>query len=295
MNPKRRDRTRVFVSYSHADAGYLARLKVHLRPFERLELVDVWSDSRIQAGQDWHAEIEEAIACAGVAILLVSADFLASDFVADNELPRLLAMSQHEGMRIIPVILKPCAYLDIPELEKFQAINDPKHPLIELQEADRERLWLKVAKAAKDAIPEKSMALQEELHLQEQSDFWFDEELVILAEEINNPTVVRNYIVYSYGHLDTLAYMKDAREILQRTPAGKQILSHVRMRLLEAGWEGDGIIQLMWLPPFLDAGVQDSFGLCVWHVKQRNNGTSWLASPIPLPFKRLLEQNTSLK
>lgn len=292
MSPEKQARNQIFVSYSHADADYLARLKVHLRPFERLGLVDVWSDTRIHAGQQWRNEIREAIAHAGAAILLISADFLASDYIINNELPPLLNLSHGKGMSIIPVILKPCAYLDIPELASFQAINDPKDPLIALQEVDRERLWLEVAKKAKDAISETSVKLPEEPSPRDQSGiFGFDDELIVLAEEISNPAVIHEYIVYNYEHLDTLAYMRDAREILQRVPEGEQILDNVRERLLQAGWEGDGNIQLLWLPPFLGAGVQDSFGVCVWHVKQRNNGTSWLASPVPLPFDLLLEQN----
>ena len=92
-------RTQVFVSYSHVDSEYLARLRVHLRPFERKNLVDVWSDAKVKAGQRWRKEIEDAIGRAAVAILLVSADFLASDFVAENELPPLLKAAQGEGDR----------------------------------------------------------------------------------------------------------------------------------------------------------------------------------------------------
>ena len=83
-------RSQVFVSYSHADAEHLQRLRVHLRPFERAGLVDVWADTRLRPGQRWRQEIELALERAAVSILLVSADFLASDFVADNELPPLL-------------------------------------------------------------------------------------------------------------------------------------------------------------------------------------------------------------
>src|SRR5713101_5676457 len=101
-------RTQVFVSYSHADSEHLLRLKVHLRPYERKSLIDLWSDTSIRAGQQWKKEVEAALGRAAVAILLVSADFLASDFVAENELPPLLEAAKKDGVKILPVILKPC-------------------------------------------------------------------------------------------------------------------------------------------------------------------------------------------
>jgi len=86
--------------------------------------------------------------------------------------------------------------------------------------------------------------------------------------------------------------MFDAKDILARAKNGSEVVRKVKERLLKEGWEGDGELELLWLPPFLDAGVQDTYGVCIWHVKQGNNGTSWLASPVPLPFERLLEQNS---
>lgn len=106
----------IFVSYNHTDATVLARLLVHLRPLERAGLVDVWNDTRLVAGDDWKQEVDLALASAAAAVLLVSADFLASDFIVDNELPPLLESAEAKGTRIIPVIVKPCRYTRDPVL-----------------------------------------------------------------------------------------------------------------------------------------------------------------------------------
>lgn len=82
--------TTAFISYSHKDNRWLSRLLVHLQPLERTGLIDLWADTRIKAGEDWIKQIDPALAKARVAVLLVSADFLASDFIVSKELPTLL-------------------------------------------------------------------------------------------------------------------------------------------------------------------------------------------------------------
>lgn len=70
----------VFLSYSHSDRQWADRLLIHLRAIA--DKVEVWSDSQLTVGASWHDEIARAISIADVAILLVSADYLASDFIA---------------------------------------------------------------------------------------------------------------------------------------------------------------------------------------------------------------------
>src|SRR6266545_4778666 len=118
-------RDQVFVSYSHEDDAHLKRLMVHLKPFEREDLINVWSDTKIKASQQWREEIQSALQRAAVAILLVSADFLASDFIQNEELPPLLNAAQSEGVKILSFILKPCAFTSFASLSKYQAVNDP--------------------------------------------------------------------------------------------------------------------------------------------------------------------------
>src|SRR6218665_3206938 len=94
INPKG---NHIFISYSHKDAEYLERLLVHLKPLERDGLIDTWVDTRLLAGDRWKKEIDAALKKARVAVLLVSADFLASDFIINNELPPLLKAAEEQG------------------------------------------------------------------------------------------------------------------------------------------------------------------------------------------------------
>jgi hypothetical protein len=286
------NRTQVFVSYSHADSEHLLRLKVHLRPYERQSLLELWSDTKIRTGQQWKKEIATALGRAAAAIVLVSADFLASDFVAENELPPLLDAAQLEGVKILPVILKPCAFSSTKNLSDYQAVNDPKKPLIALSESEREAVWVHLAeevnasvqefqkRASSPSAPEPAEPLFSE----------FNSALELLREEITKPERIKKFHVYQYQHIDFRDFMPRAQLVLQGAPNVDVVLDAVKQRFTSAGWEGDGEIQLMWLPPFIGAGVEDTWGVFVWFVKQQNNGTAFLASPVPLPFSRLLEQ-----
>jgi replicative DNA helicase len=137
-------RTTVFVCYSHNDSQYLKQLQVHLKPLERTGKLEVWDDTRIAVGTLWRDEIRNSINAAQAAVLLISADFLASAFITDNELPPLLAAARERGLTIIPIHIAPSLYKET-ELAQFQAAMNPEKPIINMKKSERELLWSKVA------------------------------------------------------------------------------------------------------------------------------------------------------
>lgn len=145
-------RTRVFISYSHQDADWLKRLRVHLKPLERDHNVDIWDDEKIKPGLKWRAEIARSIEATKVAVLLVSADFLASDFIAKDELPPLLRAAEEEGGVILPVILSPSRFDKTPALSQFQSVNNPQTPLIDMTKGEQEAVFVKVSEAVEEAL-----------------------------------------------------------------------------------------------------------------------------------------------
>ncbi len=110
----------VFISYSHKDQAYLDRLTTFLEALRRKDLFSTWDDREIQSGDYWSAEIQEAIAEAKIAILLISADFLASDFIQNEEIPALQKRQAIGEIAILPVIVKPCPWKKVDWLEKIQ-------------------------------------------------------------------------------------------------------------------------------------------------------------------------------
>jgi hypothetical protein len=145
-------RNKVFISYSHRDKFWLERLQVHLKPLERLGTVERWDDTLIVPGSNWREEIKVAIASAKVAILLVSADFLASDFIDKDELPPLLAAAEQEGAIILPVIVNHCRFQQTESLARFQAVNPPSDPLIKMRNHRREEVLVRVTEAVERAL-----------------------------------------------------------------------------------------------------------------------------------------------
>ncbi|HUP24367.1 MAG TPA: toll/interleukin-1 receptor domain-containing protein [Thermoanaerobaculia bacterium] len=143
-------RNQVFISYSHLDSPWLDRLKVHLKPLLRGREPLVWDDSRIQPGDEWRREIEEGLRSAKVAVLLVSKNFLASDFIDKNELPPILAASQGR-MRILWALLGACNW-DVSPVAKYEAAYKPLERLDGLDEPDQEEILQKISRLIADQL-----------------------------------------------------------------------------------------------------------------------------------------------
>jgi internalin A len=148
-NPARRDQ--VFFSYSHKDKKWLELFQLSLRPLIRANQFSVWDDTKINAGDVWRDEIKQALASAKVAVLLVSMNFLNSDFIAENELPPLLEAAQNEGLKIILVVIGHSLFEET-ELERYQAVNDPSKPLAGMTAAKREKELVRICKKIKEAV-----------------------------------------------------------------------------------------------------------------------------------------------
>ena len=143
---------RVFLSYSHRDVHWLERIRVHLRPLERLGLLGVWDDKSIKPGDVWRDEIERALDHATCAVVLLSADFMASDFCTEMELPRMLQRAKERGVRVLPVMLSPCHSGAVPGLSALQAVNDPSRTLVEMERGEQERVLVALAQAVQEAV-----------------------------------------------------------------------------------------------------------------------------------------------
>jgi len=101
----------VFISYSHKDEVWKNRLLPHLHALEQAGVeMKVWHDRKIDGGDKWYPEIQEAMDNAAVAVLLISADFLSSDFCVKEEVPYLIQRQEKHGMLLIPILVRKCPW-----------------------------------------------------------------------------------------------------------------------------------------------------------------------------------------
>ncbi len=153
----------VFVSYSHHDRDAVEHLRTFLKPLERDGLLACWVDTQIAPGRDWHSEILAAIAQAQVAVLLISQAFLASDFIAQEEIPRLLARAHDDGLLLLPVFISPSTVADQTftfvdasgrehrdRLTRPQGVGTPEKPLADRTWSERDRLYVRLSQQLRE-------------------------------------------------------------------------------------------------------------------------------------------------
>jgi TIR domain/SIR2-like domain len=137
-------RTKIFISYCHHDTNYMQRLKVFLRDYTIRHQIDVWDDTKIPTGSPWYDEMMQAIRQTKIAIVLLSADYFASDFINQYELPLLLEGAEAGKITLILVIISYCDFRNRPQLAQYQAVNPPSNPLETMDEGEQNKIWERV-------------------------------------------------------------------------------------------------------------------------------------------------------
>jgi hypothetical protein len=111
----------IFYSYSHKDEELRERLETHLKLLQRQGVIKGWHDRLISAGTEWAGQIDHYLESAQIILLLISADFLASDYCYDNEMKRALERHEAGEARVIPIILRPVDWASA-SFSKLQAL-----------------------------------------------------------------------------------------------------------------------------------------------------------------------------
>jgi len=147
MNDEKKEKTmkKIFISYSHEDVEFKDLLVKQLRVLELEGFCDLWVDSRIQTGSDWFPEIQTAIEEADVAVLMVSAGFLTSPFIRGEEVPPILQRREKQGLKVLPLFVKPCPWKQVSWLSGIQGFPLDDRFLMELKEAEQLRVLMQFA------------------------------------------------------------------------------------------------------------------------------------------------------
>lgn len=142
----------VFISYSHKDEAWKDRLRAHLGVLEKAGRITIWDDRKIDAGDKWFDEIRQAIFGSTVAVCLISADYLYSDFCNKEEIPCLLEHRERDGMVLIPVLLRPCIWKAVPWLKESQMLPRDGKSISEDFKDREDGVFAKVAERIFDII-----------------------------------------------------------------------------------------------------------------------------------------------
>ncbi|WP_428242745.1 toll/interleukin-1 receptor domain-containing protein [Gynuella sp.] len=133
---------KLFYSYSHKDESYREKLETHLSILRRNKYISEWHDRRISAGSDWEEEINYNLEDSDIILLLVSSNFLASDYCYDTETIRALEKHESGDAVVIPIILSPCLWLES-ELKVLHSLPNDNKAISVFENEDV--AWLEVA------------------------------------------------------------------------------------------------------------------------------------------------------
>jgi hypothetical protein len=149
------ERRNVFICCSQKDEQYLEQLTKqfkHLKAYEkRKELLDVWDDAKIASHVSSVEGMKTEIAHVRIALLLVSADFLASDSICEYGLPALLDAAKKGEITLISVLLGPCAFTRTP-LNEYEVVNSISQPLIGMQSYEQDMVWAKIMELVESGL-----------------------------------------------------------------------------------------------------------------------------------------------
>ena len=140
---------KLFISYSHRDDRYREQLETHLSSLRRQGVIADWHDRKIMPGEEWRDAIDQNLDAADCVLLLVTPDFLASDYCYSIEMQRALAKHKEGRVLVIPVIVRPADWQH-PPLNDLEALPKDAKPVVEWPR--RDRAWLNVAEGIRLAL-----------------------------------------------------------------------------------------------------------------------------------------------
>jgi internalin A len=146
---QKEEKLKVFLSYSHKDEGLKEELDKHLSALKHSNKISVWNDRGLEGGDNWDETIKEKLRKADFIILLISADFMASEYIWDVEVKSAIECHDKGEAKVIPIFLRECDFKDMP-FEKLQGYPKDAQPVTSF--SDRDEAFSQVAKGIRRDI-----------------------------------------------------------------------------------------------------------------------------------------------
>ena len=219
---------KLFYSYSHKDEAFGEKLEGHLAILRRNNYLTEWHDRRISAGNEWEEEINYHLEEADIILLLISSNFLASDYCYDTETIRALEKHQANESVVIPVILSPCLWRES-KLGKLQALPTDGDPISTA--AHEDQAWLAVAEGVLEKVRElqgRPRKASVTFHAVESGETDLDDLVLRFLKQYDkwffSPLRIQKWRSRQHG-FDTLAgyKTKDIRNCLARLEKNSQV------------------------------------------------------------------------
>ena len=245
----------LFYSYAHEDQALRDQLEKHLRQLQRQGLISAWHDRHILPGGVWADEIDTHLETAAIVLLLVSPDFLASDYCYEIEMQRALERHKLGLARVVPIILRPCDWQHSP-LQDLQCL--PREGLPVTQWPDQDEIFNTITQGLRRIIEQQALARApvplSPLHrqnrirmLRQMRAIWIDG---LLTQSLHHAAIIELHL---QDRPDVLAnpwqlQVQEMNQAPQALPAGTtivQVYDRAESELLILGEPGAGKTTLL--------------------------------------------------
>ncbi len=146
---------KIFISYAHEDIKFQKELVKRLKPLKRKKEIVLWHDGVIMPGEEWDASIKKHLEAADIIIILLSADFVASDYIYEKELPRIIERRKNGEIELIPIIARDVV-LDGTGLGDYQCLPQDEYlrlkPIVQWDERTINKAWVQIDKKIRNVI-----------------------------------------------------------------------------------------------------------------------------------------------
>ncbi len=188
LESAKRKNIEVFCCYARKDQQLLLELKTHLTPLVREGLITLWADVNIDAGMEWEKEIHRHLSTAHIILLLISPDFMASDYCYSVEMQR--AMERHERGEacVIPIILRPVSWQRTP-FGKLQVLPADASPIISGKWHYQDEAFYTVVEGIRDAVEARKAEEERQRKAEEQAHKVAEQERLRKAKEEEERTL----------------------------------------------------------------------------------------------------------
>ena len=142
------EKLKIFCCYAHQDQPLFFKLKAHLASLVRNGIINIWEDNEINSGIAWKKEVNGHLDAAHIILLLISPDFMASDYCYSKEMKRAMERHEQGTALVIPILLRPVSWKGMP-FEKLQVLPNNARPITMWR--NRDEAFLLVAQGIEQA------------------------------------------------------------------------------------------------------------------------------------------------